>query len=54
MKGFDMPNLYPSNIQKVILNWGKELEKHDKLLKQFSVLEPLSYDIDTTFHKLFG
>lgn len=38
----------------LILNWGKELEKHDKILEKFHIFTPLKYDIDATFHKLFS
>ena len=38
----------------LILNWGKELEKHDKILEKFHIFAPLKYDIDATFHKLFS
>ena len=38
----------------LILNWGKELEKHDKILEKFHIFSPLKYDIDVTFHKLFS
>lgn len=46
--------IYPNSLSKVLINWGKELEKHETLLKKFTILEPLIYDLDTTFHKLFG
>ncbi|CAI2359026.1 unnamed protein product [Moneuplotes crassus] len=38
----------------LIMNWGKELEKHDKILEKFHIFTPLKYDIDATFHKLFS
>ena len=38
----------------LIMNWAKELEKHDKILQKFHIFSPLKYDIDATFHKLFS
>lgn len=38
----------------LVLNWGKELEKHDKILEKFHIFTPLKFDIDATFHKLFS
>ena len=38
----------------LVLNWGQELEKHDKILQKFHIFAPLKYDIDATFHKLFS
>lgn len=38
----------------LVLNWGQELEKHDKILQKFHIFVPLKYDIDATFHKLFS
>ena len=43
-----------TTFQTMKINWKRELAKHDKLLKGFSVLQSLTYDLDTTFHKLFG
>ena len=49
-----IPEIVPKNLSKVVLNWGQELEKHERLMGNFKTLEPLTYDLDTTFHKLFG
>lgn len=43
-----------ASYKMLILNWGKELEKHDKILEKFHIFAPLKYDIDATFHKLFS
>lgn len=28
-KAFDPPMIFPPNLTKVLINWGKELEKHE-------------------------
>jgi hypothetical protein len=53
-KGTNLNLDVKAKYKMLILNWGKELEKHDKILEKFHIFAPLKYDIDATFHKLFS
>lgn len=53
-KGSSLALDVKTKYKMLILNWGKELEKHDKILEKFHIFSPLKYDIDVTFHKLFS
>lgn len=54
MKGHSLSIEAKPRYKTLLLNWGQELEKHDKILQKFHIFAPLKYDIDATFHKLFS